>query len=143
LELIFIEQMQFNGSFKAGDLIWDQASILAVLKNQFKDLEFKGFNSTAYIYQVPGAQGTIGIIAGNSRTFCDSCSRLRLSSQGMMKTCLYGADVLDLRSMLRAGASEQAMGEAIRAAAYLKAEDGYAAERLAQPSSQSMASIGG
>jgi cyclic pyranopterin phosphate synthase len=60
-----------------------------------------------------------------------------------MKTCLYGRNELDLRSMLRNDASSQGISEAIEHAVLHKKRDGFEAEASRSPLEESMATIGG
>ena len=53
--------------------------------------------------------GTIGFISGRSSVFCNQCNRLRLTSDGKIKPCLYSAHHYDLREFLRDGASDEAV----------------------------------
>jgi len=59
-------------------------------------------------------QGEIGLISSVSQPFCGDCSRARLSSDGVLYTCLFATQGLDLRAPLRAGASDEELLEAIR-----------------------------
>jgi cyclic pyranopterin phosphate synthase len=58
--------------------------------------------------------GEIGLISSISQPFCGDCSRARLSSDGVLYTCLFATRGLDLRAPLRAGASDDELLEAIR-----------------------------
>ena len=60
-------------------------------------------------------QGEVGLISSVSQPFCGDCSRARLSSDGVLYTCLFATHGLDLRAPLRAGASDDELLEAIRA----------------------------
>jgi cyclic pyranopterin phosphate synthase len=100
--------------------------------------------AVAELYQVPGFRGRIGIIRGHSRTFCATCSRLRLSAQGLVRTCLYGPPVLDLKQMLREGATDQQMVTAITHEIQARPVDGKAAAASTGCGCRaSMAAIGG
>jgi cyclic pyranopterin phosphate synthase len=55
----------------------------------------------AVYYQIPGFQGSVGFISAIHGKFCDSCNRVRLTSQGYLKTCLCYEDGVDLREILR------------------------------------------
>jgi cyclic pyranopterin phosphate synthase len=57
----------------------------------------------------------VGFISSVSQPFCGDCSRARLSSDGVLYTCLFATQGLDLRAPLRAGASDAEMLETIRA----------------------------
>ncbi|MDE2219171.1 MAG: radical SAM protein, partial [Gammaproteobacteria bacterium] len=59
--------------------------------------------------------GEIGLISSVSQPFCGDCSRARLSSDGVLYTCLFATHGLDLRAPLRAGASDEELLAAIRA----------------------------
>ncbi len=60
--------------------------------------------------------GEIGVIASVTRAFCRDCTRARLSAEGVLYTCLYATKGTDLRALLRAGATDDAVAEAIRGA---------------------------
>ncbi|HEV7431496.1 MAG TPA: GTP 3',8-cyclase MoaA [Steroidobacteraceae bacterium] len=59
-------------------------------------------------------QGEVGFISSVSQPFCGDCSRARLSSDGVLYTCLFATQGLDLRAPLRAGATDEELLEAIR-----------------------------
>ena len=59
-------------------------------------------------------QGEVGFISSVSQPFCGDCSRARLSSDGVLYTCLFATHGLDLRAPLRAGASDEELLEMIR-----------------------------
>lgn len=144
----FIEEMPFNGS---GDsyptLAWDHKKILAHLKEQFPTIQKipDPRFSTSANYQIPGHQGTVGIIAAYSRTFCGTCNRIRLTPQGLLKTCLYDQGVFNIKDIMRSGATDTQLKDTFLAALGTRAKDGYEAERkrAGQGISESMASIGG
>jgi cyclic pyranopterin phosphate synthase len=57
-------------------------------------------------YRFRDGLGEIGFISSVSQPFCGSCSRARLSSDGKLYTCLFAEQGTDIRSFLRAGASD-------------------------------------
>ncbi|HET6380716.1 MAG TPA: GTP 3',8-cyclase MoaA [candidate division Zixibacteria bacterium] len=65
-------------------------------------------------YRYVDGGGEIGIIASVSRPFCGDCSRLRLSADGRLYTCLFAAAGHDLRALLRNGASDAELEAALR-----------------------------
>jgi cyclic pyranopterin phosphate synthase len=71
-------------------------------------------NGPARYYTAAGFSGKIGFISPLSHGFCDTCNRLRLSSQGVLKPCLASEEGRDLRSLLRGGASDGELKEAIQ-----------------------------
>lgn len=58
-------------------------------------------NGPAVYYQIEGYKGSIGLISAIHGKFCDSCNRIRLTSQGYVKPCLCYNDGVDLKSLLR------------------------------------------
>lgn len=144
----FIEEMPFNGS---GDhpvrLNWDHQRILAHLQEHYPGLEKLPDPpfSTSSNYRIPGFKGSVGIIAAYSRTFCGTCNRVRITPQGMLKTCLYDAGVFNVRDLMRNDATDTQLQEAFLAALGNRAKNGFEAEqgRWGLPVKESMASIGG
>ena len=78
----------------------------------------------------------MGFISSVSQPFCGACSRARLSSDGVLYTCLFATQGLDLRAPLRAGASDAEMLETIRSC-WERRDDRYSElrGRAGQPSS--------
>jgi cyclic pyranopterin phosphate synthase len=66
-------------------------------------------------YAFDDGAGEIGFISSVSQPFCGDCSRARLSSDGSLFTCLFANEGADLRGPLRAGATDEELGELIRA----------------------------
>jgi cyclic pyranopterin phosphate synthase len=66
-------------------------------------------NGPAVYFKAHGAAGTLGFISGRSSTFCHRCNRLRLTSDGQVRPCLYSDRSYDLRPLLRGRASDPAI----------------------------------
>ena len=144
----FIEEMPFNGKGSHYPvLVWTHRKILDVLKQHYPTIEKipDSPTSTSYNYQIPDHQGTVGIIAAFSRTFCGTCNRIRLTAQGTLKTCLYDQGVMDIKKILREGASDDLIRQAFAQAFRNRAKDGFEAEQQyrQQSVSESMSTIGG
>lgn len=71
-------------------------------------------NGPASYAKIRQAAGAIGFIAGRSVFFCPSCSRIRLTSDGRVKPCLYSPGQHDLKTLLRTGASDEQIQEVLR-----------------------------
>jgi GTP 3',8-cyclase len=85
----------------------------------------------------------VGIIASVTRPFCRDCDRLRLTADGQLRTCLFARHETDLRTPLRAGASDAELAEIIRTAvAGKQSGHGIDAAGFVQPE-RSMSAIGG
>ncbi|MGD9562900.1 MAG: GTP 3',8-cyclase MoaA [Pyrinomonadaceae bacterium] len=77
--------------------------------------------STAWKYDfADGSLGEIGIIAPVTEMFCGACSRIRLTADGQIRTCLFSTTEYDLRGLLRDGASRSEIIEFIQAAVLKK-----------------------
>lgn len=74
--------------------------------------------------------GEIGVISSVTQAFCDSCTRIRLSTEGRLYTCLFASEGHDLRALLRAGADDAALDAAI-AGIWGKRTDRYSQIRMA------------
>ena len=68
----------------------------------------------AVYHGLPGFAGRIGIIGALSRGFCEKCNRLRLTAAGVLKPCLSSDIGIDLRGLVRSGASDGEIGLAVR-----------------------------
>ena len=99
--------------------------IIKRLSIEYPDLKpdgsIRGFGPARY-YGSAGLKGGIGLIDAVSNHFCSGCNRLRLTSEGFLKLCLYHSDGVDLRGMLRGGASDSEIEAVMRDAAYRKPE---------------------
>src|SRR5512132_4401504 len=66
----------------------------------------------------------IGVIASVTQAFCRTCTRARLSAEGQLYTCLFGVKGHDFRALLRSGATDEEISEAI-ARVWGKRDDRY------------------
>lgn len=74
--------------------------------------------------------GEIGVITSVTRPFCGDCSRVRLSAEGKLYTCLFSAVGHDLKTLLRAGAGDEELRDEIRSI-WRRRTDRYSEERTA------------
>ncbi len=72
--------------------------------------------------------GEVGFIESVTKPFCGDCSRARLSADGSIYTCLFATEGHNVRSILRMGASQEQIGQAI-SAIWQKREDNYSEQR--------------
>jgi GTP 3',8-cyclase len=90
-----------------------------------------------------GAPGEIGLIAPVTQPFCGHCSRIRLTADGKLRTCLFSKDDRDLRSLLRMHASDEEIARWVREAVNEKEKGHRINEPGFVPPSRSMVFIGG
>ncbi|MEE3420021.1 MAG: GTP 3',8-cyclase MoaA [Lachnospiraceae bacterium] len=76
--------------------------------------EERSGSGPAVYYRPDGWTGSIGFISAMSHKFCESCNRIRLTSDGLLKSCLQYTATTDLRDMMRGGCSDEDLEGAIR-----------------------------
>jgi len=87
--------------------------------------------------------GEIGVVASVTRSFCDSCDRIRLTADGQFRNCLFAVDEHDLRGLLRSGASDDELSDLVERAVGAKwAGHGIGKVEFIRPA-RSMSQIGG
>jgi len=101
-------------------------------------------NETAWRYEfADGAPGEIGIIAPVTEMFCGECSRIRLTADGQIRTCLFSTSEHNLRDVLRSGASDDEIARFIEFAVEKKEKSHRINEKDFVIASRSMSFIGG
>jgi GTP 3',8-cyclase len=122
--LRFIEQMPLDAQHG-----WDRATmvtaeeILADLEAAFSLDPVGGDergSAPAEEWVVDGGPGRVGVIASVTRPFCGSCDRVRLTADGQLRNCLFAREESDLRGAMRAGASDEEIGDRMRASLLAK-----------------------
>ena len=96
----------------------------------------------AVYYTVPGWKGDIGFIAAVHGKFCASCNRVRLTSQGFLRPCLASETGCDLRTLLRGGAADEELLQAIRETIWSKPREHHFGDN-SMPATRGMYRIGG
>jgi cyclic pyranopterin phosphate synthase len=77
-------------------------------------------HATARVYRFADGDGEIGFINPVSEPFCADCNRIRVTSDGKLRTCLFSIDETDLRDPMRSGASDDGLEKIIRDAVWRK-----------------------
>ena len=96
----------------------------------------------AVYYTVPGWKGDVGFIAAVHGKFCASCNRVRLTSQGFLRPCLASETGCDLRTLLRGGAADEELLQAIRETIWSKPREHHFGDN-SMPATRGMYRIGG
>ncbi|OHV45697.1 cyclic pyranopterin phosphate synthase [Parafrankia soli] len=144
-ELRFIEQMPLDAQHG-----WTRArmvtapEILASLRSEFTLTPLDGRGSApAELFEVDGGPARVGVIGSVTAPFCAACDRVRLTADGQVRNCLFAREESDLRTPLRAGASDTEIAELWRAAFWGKrAGHGIDDAAFRQPD-RPMSAIGG
>ncbi|HQR25662.1 MAG TPA: GTP 3',8-cyclase MoaA [Nocardioides sp.] len=113
-QLRFIEQMPLDAQhrWRRTEMIV-AAEILAALEREFTltpAREPRG-SAPAELFLVDGGPATVGVIASVTRPFCGDCDRVRLTADGQVRNCLFAREESDLRTALRAGASDEQIAD--------------------------------
>jgi len=100
-------------------------------------------SETARKYRFAGGPGEIGLIAPVTQPFCGHCSRIRITADGKLRTCLFSREDHDLRYLLRNGATDGDIAEAISRIVMEKEAGHRINEPDFHPPSRTMVFIGG
>ncbi|OTA59934.1 molybdenum cofactor biosynthesis prote [Hypoxylon sp. EC38] len=103
VEVRFIEYMPFDGNKWNERKMFSYAEMLDRIRERFPGLEKvrDHKNDTSKTYRIPGFVGKIGFITSMTHNFCGTCNRLRITSDGNLKVCLFGNAEVSLRDILR------------------------------------------
>jgi len=100
-------------------------------------------SETARRYRFDDGVGEIGIIAPVSHPFCGHCSRVRITSDGKIRTCLFSVWDHDLHAQMRRGATDADLAEFVRGVIQKKEARHHIGEPDFVPASRTMVHIGG
>ncbi len=100
-------------------------------------------NSVAKDYMIDGFRGKISFITSMSEHFCDSCNRVRLTSDGAIKSCLFHSSEVSLRDLMRNNATDAELTEIIRSAVFMKPAAHAPVNELIKMDNRTMTEIGG
>ena len=113
----FIEYMDVGHSngWRLDDVV-SAAEVVGVINARWPlepvDAEYRGEVAQRYRYRDGG--GEIGVISSVTQPFCGDCTRVRLSADGQLFTCLFATAGHDLRELLRSGATDPDLADALR-----------------------------
>lgn len=145
----FIEFMPIGNSGLFGDRGWlPSEEIRQRIRDRWGLAEGQVLgNGPADVFQIPGAQGTVGFISQMSECFCDRCNRMRLSADGWLRPCLLNEEgQLDLKTALRSGVSTTVLRDRVQKLLQQKPEINYKQRQSGtggQIYSRTMSQIGG
>ena len=146
--LRFIEYMDVGTSngWKLDEVV-PSADVIAIVDKEFPletlDQNYTGEVAERWRYRDGG--GEIGVISSVTQAFCADCSRARLSPEGRLYTCLFATRGTDLRGLMRGGADDLVLSNAIRAIWNIR-DDRYSELRSTateRPAKIEMSYIGG
>jgi cyclic pyranopterin phosphate synthase len=143
----FIEYMPLDsGHGWSRERVVSGAEIRGAINERFLLVAKRGErgSETATRYRfADGAPGEIGIIAPVTEPFCGACSRVRLTADGQIRTCLFSEVEHSLRDVLRSGATREEAAEYLRAVVNQKEPRHYINETFFEQPARTMSLIGG
>ena len=132
------------------DRVWAPSTVVSLDEILARMAEYRPLveiprarSETARRYRFDDGIGEIGIIAPVSHPFCGHCSRIRITSDGKIRTCLFSVWDHDLHAQMRRGASDEELAEFIRGVVQKKEERHHIGEPDFVPASRTMVHIGG
>jgi GTP 3',8-cyclase len=128
----FIEYMDVGNSNNwVSDKMVSKKEILEIINERYplQEIGRNDASAPAVNYSFLDGIGNIGVIASVTEPFCSGCTRGRLTADGKLVTCLFSDKGHDLKKLIRAGADDRAIIEAIRLA-WSTRKDRYSEERL-------------
>jgi cyclic pyranopterin phosphate synthase len=126
IEPRFIEYMDVGGATEwSMDQVVSQRRILELVAQRYGPVEALREGLWAPAERFALRDGTVfGVIASTTAPFCQTCDRARLTADGTFLLCLYGEDGLDLRELLRGGATDREISDSIADAWRARADRG-------------------
>jgi cyclic pyranopterin phosphate synthase len=106
----FIEYCPTSKSAKPGRFFIPNSQVRRSIESRFGPLAaavMANANGPAVYFKIKGAAGTVGFISGRTTVFCHLCNRLRLTSDGKIRPCLYSAYHYDVKELIRGDADDE------------------------------------
>jgi len=122
LEVRFIEFMPLCGAGWSPEKVLPIPQLRSWVQEHFVLEPLERKNEVAESYCIQGTKGRVGFIASLSEPFCSSCTRLRLSSNGKIRPCLFSTTEFDLLKKLREGATTEEIQNIFKWSAWNKPE---------------------
>ncbi len=113
-------QVRFIELMPVGDLSWSEKrrmlsqEVMGLIEKSYGRLVPLDVEGVSRNFRIQGASGTLGFISPMSDHFCGSCNRLRITSRGMLKTCLFSDKELKIKQRLSDKEMEELLLRAIR-----------------------------
>jgi len=144
-EVRFIELMPLDADHAwSPDDVLTGEEIRAAIEEVFPlEPEPRAPSATARTYRFADGKGRIGFISPVSEPFCGDCNRIRVTSDGALRTCLFSLRETDLRSVLRSGADDDELETVVRDAVWRKELKHHVGEAGFVQPARTMSAIGG
>ena len=114
LDISFIEEMPLGDIHGRSDTYVSSDETRAHLAQRFELIpSTEDSGGPARYWRIPGSESRIGFISPHSHNFCESCNRVRITARGELYPCLGQNDAVNLMDVLRSGADDAALRQAI------------------------------
>ena len=145
IDVRFIEYMPFDGNRWSSDTMMTLEDTLSLLRDANPGIARIPTppHDVAVSYKLPGSVGSVSFIASMTQPFCSGCNRLRLTADGNLKVCLFGASEVSLRDAMREGASDGELLELVGKALRRKHAAHAGMHAIASSKNRPMTTIGG
>ncbi len=145
LDVRFIEYMPFDGNAWNRDKFVPYKEMVDQISKSFPDFSCTDDSeiNISKSWKVPGFKGSVGFISSMSQHFCAGCNRIRITADGQLKVCLFGAQELNLRDMMREGHSDDRLLSEIQTALSRKKPSHDGMDAIAASENRPMILIGG
>ena len=140
----FIEFMPLDADQSwSNDKVLSQQDIVDTIAAAHPIEPIERASSPAARWRYTDGGGEVGVIATVTQAFCESCDRIRLTAEGAFRNCLFATGEYDMRAMLRSGATDDDIADALKGAVH----DKWAGHQIGQVHfirpKKSMSQIGG
>jgi GTP 3',8-cyclase len=145
-EIRFIEFMPVSGKLDYND---EHRFSAQEIMTELEQIDFlhpiqrTGVVGPARLFRYAQGQGRIGVIPAVSQHFCFECNRLRVTADGRIRPCLLNSEEIDLKTLLRRGASDAELEALLRGAAWAKPKQHRVGEEDYREGTRGMQEIGG
>jgi GTP 3',8-cyclase len=111
----FIEWMPLDADQQwRSDAVVSQSEIVAAIDAVHPVEPIARGHQPAERFAYRDGRGEVGVIPSVTRPFCDTCDRIRLTAEGQLRSCLFAVDEVDLRELVRSGASDDDLAAAVQ-----------------------------
>jgi cyclic pyranopterin phosphate synthase len=142
LDVRFLEFMPLCGESWAPNLVVPIAEIRSIVQEHFDLEELPRWDAPAQTFRLVSGKGKVGFIGSLTESFCNQCSRIRLTADGNIRPCLFSEVQVPVKKLLREGAPDEAIEAAFWEAARIKPAGNVFREKPFDPSEIEMRGAG-